>query len=264
MHSLIRNAALTYINGFVWQDIELTNEFKAAYASYIKQNGYDIEFLGTTAVITSSSTKYIFVPNQWFVIASYCVGVCEELLKYKNCFKTVADKLNRQFDEYARQLRDNATTIDKNEFLDCAKSVFERTCSDIELIEEAASRLWRFVNDYSWWSGQKTIDRGDFYVSVILNMLNLVNVSQGYVADIVHAYAHDSSLKYLTRDVASFTINMEGLEQPNSEDCFVDEEIREQREGEATKDDREVIPKPKRVKIRINATNTIKEIKLKG
>ena len=42
------------------------------------KNNYDIEFLGATAVITSSSTKYIYVPNQWFVIASYAVAVFEE------------------------------------------------------------------------------------------------------------------------------------------------------------------------------------------
>ena len=51
--------------------------------------------------------------------------------------------------------------------------------------DKVISRLWRFATDYSWWSGQKTIDRGDFYLSVVLSMLNLVNASQGYVGKLL-------------------------------------------------------------------------------
>lgn len=39
----------------------------------------------------------------------------------------------------------------------------------------------KFVTDYSWWGGGKTVDRGDFYHSPILNMANVVNVSQSYI-----------------------------------------------------------------------------------
>ena len=69
LHSMIRNSAMTYMNEFVWQDVELTDEFKRAYEAYLQKSNYDIEFLGATAVITSPSAKYIYVPNQWFVIA---------------------------------------------------------------------------------------------------------------------------------------------------------------------------------------------------
>ena len=260
LRSLIRNSALAYMNEFVWQDVELTEEFKKTYERYLQSNRYDIEFLGATAVITSPSAKYIFVPNQWFVMASYTLDVYEELCRYKDYFKRVSERLHRRPDEYAKMLRDNASSFEKDMFCRCAKEIFSAFCSDEERVEEAVSRLWRFVNDYSWWSGQKTIDRGDFYVSVILNMLNLVNASQGYVADIVYAYANDIELKKLVADVNSFTTNLADGTNPESKADYVpDEEVRETENS-----DGEVIPKPDRVRIKINGSGSLKEIKYKG
>ena len=265
LHTLIRNSALTYMNEFVWQDIQLTEEFKGIYEEYLQSIKYDVEFLGSTAVITSPSAKYIFVPNQWFVMASYTVDVYEELCRYKDYFKKVAEKLNKRPEPYAKLLRDSASASDRNEFISCATEVFSSFCSDDVMVEESASRLWRFVNDYSWWSGQKTIDRGDFYVSVILNMLNLVNASQGYVADIVNAYANDYELRKLVKSIDAFTVN--GTDTPiesKKEYIIPDEEIRGQDTAKEKIDEDTAIPKPERVKIKINGSSSLKEIKYKG
>jgi len=210
LHNLIRNASLKYTGEFVWQDVELTNDFKKAYTNYLEKNGYTVEFFDYSAVITTSLSRYIFVPNQWFVIASYAVGVYQELVKYKEYYKDISDKLNKKFDLYTRQLRDSATMIDKKEFMTEGQKIVANKNPKVgeDAVTEAVERLWRFVNDYSWWSGQKTIDRADFYVSVVLNMLNLVNVSQGYVADIVNAYASDFTLGSMVKNLDGFTINM--------------------------------------------------------
>ena len=265
LHSLIRNSALTYMNEFVWQDIQLTEEFKSTYEEYLQSNRYDVEFLGSTAVITSPSAKYIFVPNQWFVMASYTVDVYEELCRYKDYFKKVAERLNKRPDSYAKLLIDSASASDRNEFTGCAREVFSSFCSDDAMVEESATRLWRFVNDYSWWSGQKTIDRGDFYVSVILNMLNLVNASQGYVADIVNAYANDYELRKLVRSIDAFTVNGTDTPLASSKDYILpDEEIRGQDTVKDNNPEEAVIPKPERVKIKINGSSSLKEIKYKG
>ena len=261
LHSLIRNSALSYMNNFIWQDIELTEEFKESYYNYLNRNGYDIEFLEATAVITSPSTKYIYVPNQWFVIASYAVEVYEELQKYKKYFSMVAAKQRKKLDVYAKQLRDEATMRDKEAFIKRAKEVFLPICKDNETIEESAARLWRFVNDYAWWSGQKTIDRGDFHLSVILNMLNLVNASQSYVADIVSAYANDLKLRELVKSIDGFTVNME-LSTEYESDNSEEETIYEKEADIQSNDD--TIPKPERVRIVIVGSNTLKEIKYKG
>lgn len=208
--ALIRQSTIHYNQDFVWQDVELTTEFKEAYEEYLDKNNYRIEFFDATSVITTPTSKNIFVPNQWFVIASYAVGVYSELHKYKRYFECITLKRKERMDAYARKLRDNASTVDKVAFIDAGRQVILIEQSDKEIAERAAKRLWRFATDYSWWSGQKTVDRGDFYLSVVLNMLNLVNASQGYVGDIVNAYGSDSHLMLLTKDLGVFTKNMEG------------------------------------------------------
>ena len=265
LYILIRNTSLTYLNEFVWQDIELTNEFKEAYSDYLDNNRYDIEFLGATAVITSSSNKYIYVPNQWFVIAAYVVDIYDELQLYKEYFKNVCDRLNKRPDLYAKTLRDSATIYERNTFIGCAKEIFSEFCSDEEIIDESASRLWRFVNDYSWWSGQKTVDRSDFHLSVILNMLNLVNASQSYVGDIVSAYANDHKLRKLVQSIDGFTMNMDTSLDRDKDYTLPDKEIRGTIVVEAPAvENTYTIPKPEKVRIKINGTNTLKEIKYRG
>ncbi|HWR29008.1 MAG TPA: hypothetical protein VN631_04160, partial [Negativicutes bacterium] len=124
-------------------------------------------------------------------------------------------------------------------------------------------KLWRFTTDYSWWSGQKTIDRHDFHMSVILNMLNLVNASQSYVADIVSVYANDKELRYLVRSTDRFTVNLTMPEGCSTDGFTLDA-------GEAFGND----PKSNNeeptfqeafVKSRIKITsNKVKEIKVKN
>lgn len=264
LHSLIHNSTIKYLNEFVWQDIELTEEFKRLFEETLIESNYDVEFLGATAVITSPSKKYTFVPNQWFVIASYAVEVYEELHRYKKYLKMVAEARGIRFGDYVKELRDNATVTEKKLFLNCANSIFAEIYTDHGLIDEACSRLWRFSTDYSWWSGQKTIDRGDFYMSVILNMLNLVNVNQGYVADIVSIYATNSSLRQIITSIDGFTMNMEN-ESISGEIIDIEpDRIVGGANDRATKDDSEVIPQPSRVRIKINGKSTLKEIKFNG
>ena len=206
--ALIKSASTRYSNEFVWQDVTLTDEFQRCYTAYLEQARYEIEFFTSTAVITTPLSRYIFVPNQWYVIASYVVDIYEELYRYKELFVAISDRRGKRLDEYAKQLRDATTAEEKKLFSDAARHVLIKKKFDDAIINDTLEKLWRFVTDYSWWSGQKTIDRHDFHVSVILNMLNLVNVSQGYVADIVSAYANDKELRYLVRSTDGFTVNL--------------------------------------------------------
>jgi len=210
LRSLIRNATIKYSGEYVWQDVMLTEDFKKAYSDYLENNGYSIEFFDSTAIITTRGSKYIFVPNEWFVIASYPVGVFKELMNYKSYFMDIAEDLGKRPDDYAKHLRDSASMADQKEYATAAERIVRNRnpFADDSQVSEAVERLWKFVNDYSWWSGQKTIDRGDFYISVILNMLNLVNASQGYVADIVNAYGTDYRLGPMVKELDGFTVNM--------------------------------------------------------
>lgn len=210
LRALIRQSTIHYNQDFIWQDIELTQEFKDAYEEYLENNKAKIEYNTATSVITTSTSKNIFVPNQWFVMASYAVGVYSELHRYKAYLEKVSSLQKERLDVYAKKLRDQTHTVDKAAFIDCGNKVMQIEIQNNTATNKAANRLWRFATDYSWWSGQKTVDRGDFYYSVVLNMLNLVNASQGYVADIVNAYGSSTKLLALTKDLGNFTANLEG------------------------------------------------------
>lgn len=210
LRALIRQSTIHYNQDFTWQDIELTQEFKDAYEEYLENNKAKIEYNTATSVITTSTSKNIFVPNQWFVMASYAVGVYSELHRYKAYLEKVSVMQQQRLDVYARVLRDQTHTVDKTAFITAGNKIFQVDIETSHNVEKASNRLWRFATDYSWWSGQKTVDRGDFYYSVVLNMLNLVNASQGYVADIVNAYGSSPKLLALTKELGNFTANLEG------------------------------------------------------
>lgn len=109
----------------------------------------------------------IFLPNQWFYIASYFTDFYNELQKYKKEALKVVSK------ERLKELNGSSLTGQE-----------ENRLQQLSLDETSKSYLVRFMTDYSWWSGAKTIDRGDFYVSPILNSARLVNASQSFVADL--------------------------------------------------------------------------------
>lgn len=109
----------------------------------------------------------IFLPNQWFYIASYFTDFYNELQRYKKEALKVVSK------ERLKEL--NGTSLTDLE---------TGRVNTLTLNETSKKYLIRFMTDYSWWSGAKTIDRGDFYVSPILNSARLVNASQSFVADL--------------------------------------------------------------------------------
>lgn len=250
LSTLIRQSTVHYNQDFAWQDVELTNEFKNAYEEYLDKHEYAIEFFDATSVITTSTKRNIFVPNQWFVMASYAVGVYTELATYKLYFEKMSDIFGQKRDVYAKALRDDTSKIDKTNFINTGMNMFQMEAVSEEDSRKAANRLWRFTTDYSWWSGSKTIDRTDFYLSVVLNMLNLVNVSQGYVGDIVNAYASDSRLLGLTKSLESFTKNMEGITYD-----FV---IEEEQGHEITLEPIEIIKTPVKHRISISSESISK------
>lgn len=143
---------------------------------YIKKqileiNGCQIEYHRYSAVLkTKGNLKgilNIYMPNQWFYIASYFTDLYNELGKYK---------------AYALQV----TTKERLKGLDKSSlnEIEMRNLHSLDLDEESKEFLERFITDYKWWAGAKTIDRGDYYISPILSYAKLVNASQSYVADL--------------------------------------------------------------------------------
>ncbi|MFC5465955.1 AAA family ATPase [Lederbergia graminis] len=181
-----------YNKSFVNEDFKLNREFKERFEILLEAKGNEIQYLEYSAEITTSSNNKIFCPNQWFYIATFVVEFAAELIKYRQILNNLSES---QVDGMTR-----------NKFFEKIKSYKGKETDDISIeIKEAvlnyfdddiqsAEFLFRFITDYAWWYGSKTIDRHDYYVSPTLHLLGLVNVSQGYVAEIVYYLASDSEL----------------------------------------------------------------------
>lgn len=217
-HQILKNlnAVLTYSverykNEFEWQEIRLTAEFKTALKSYLAKKGADIEYFDVTSIVTTSrNSQWIFIANQWFAIGSYFVDFCTELLTYQGYFLKICKYLNKGGDEaqeYAKKLRTSPTVLDRNNFLRIALNVLERDFPRNPDCQNAANYLWKFVSDYSWWAGSKYVSRRDFYISAVLNSLNVVNANSEFLAEIVHYYASNLQLRLLVENIGRFTIN---------------------------------------------------------
>lgn len=164
-------------NQYSGRDFELPVSFK----EQVKEiNSYIVIYNKYSAVIETRGNQKgklsIYMPNQWFYIASYFTDIYNELHKYRKFALLVANK------ERLKKIKDNNEQILSDEEL--------RILNTLPLSDESKRYLQRFILDYDWWGGAKTIDRGDFFVSPILTCGRLVNSSQSFVTDLC-AYLAD-------------------------------------------------------------------------
>ena len=165
-------------NQYEGEDFVLPEDFK----QQVKEiNSSTIEYNKYSAIISTKGTQNgvlnIYLPNQWFYIASYFTDFYNELQKYKKEALKVVSK------ERLKEL--NGHSLTKEE---------QRKVNDLSLDDNSKRFLVKFMTDYSWWFGAKTIDRGDFYVSPILSSARLVNASQSFVADLCAFLADKTEL----------------------------------------------------------------------
>lgn len=164
----IYNLAASRFDQYDGKDFVLPRVFK----EQVKEiNSNKISYNDYSAVIETRGSQNgvlnIFLPNQWFYIASYFTDLYNELQKYKAQALKVVSK---------ERLKDlNGAKLTEEEI---------SRLNNLSLNETSRTYLMTFMTDYSWWNGAKTIDRGDFYVSPILNSARLVNASQSFVADL--------------------------------------------------------------------------------
>lgn len=161
-------AAKKRFNEYTGEDFILPDIFKEQVTEI---NSNHISYNLYSAIIETRGNQNgvlnIFLPNQWFYIASYFTDFYNELQRYKKAALQVISK------ERLKEL--NGSHLSESEHKRIENLVFSN---------QSKEYLTRFITDYSWWSGAKTIDRGDFYVSPILNSAQLVNASQSFVADL--------------------------------------------------------------------------------
>lgn len=202
---LVENTKSAVKAKFSYEDVSLSEGFKKAFAKNIASGGNTIEYLKSTAIITTSAGLKIYLPNQWFVLATYPVELIKEIIKYRNYTEKVIDSNAGVF------VGSNGKTLEKKEIYKNLKSTddidfsekFKQIMKDYllglgqqeNIANQNCELLYKFVSNDKWWLGGKGIERtNDFYVSPILSVLNLVNASQSYVATITYAYVNNANL----------------------------------------------------------------------
>lgn len=230
LHSVLELAKSRYKSEYIPQDIVLTAQFKEKFSRcLLKTTSNKIDFLQYTSILYNKNQQIIYIPNQWFVIASYFVDFCTELLTYQKFFFEICKRkcLSKpQMNGYAVTLRSMPSQFEKDEFLLIALEICREKFPGYENdYPQVVNYLWKFVSDYSWWAGSKTIDRGDFFESPVLNMLNLVAASSCFSAWIVNLYASELELRVEVDDPRNFTIDfhMNNATMPIKEDIEEDD-----------------------------------------
>ena len=179
---LANNLINRYKSLYTGEDIELPSEFKKVVKEI---NGSVIEYNRFSAIVTTRANLYIYLPNQWFYIAAFFTQFYSELKQYKESALSVVPK------ERLKEL--NGGNLNSGEL---------SKINALGISDKSKEYLIKFITDYDWWGGGKTIDRADYYVSPILNYASLVNVSQAYVAELCAFLAENEKLSELLQEKA--------------------------------------------------------------
>lgn len=137
-------------------DCPLPAEFKELVP---KVDNYTIKYLRHSFIV--SGRLDIYLPNQLWYLAAICVPLYKELSLYKQALRDEVD----------------ISSCKGN------KAKAEKVVNNLGYDEPERDLLVKFLSDYEWWRGGKSIDRADYFYSPILSVCNLVNVSQSYVAE---------------------------------------------------------------------------------
>lgn len=128
-------------------------------------------------------SKDSYVPNQSFFMASFFIEYSYELSKYKQKVLSVLSTTglsNNELTEFFTLERDKGKdNVAKGE------DRFVQLLDSVGYNEYDRDYLIKFVTDYSWWSGSKTIDRSDFFNSPVLSIMGLTASSNAAMALIV-------------------------------------------------------------------------------
>jgi hypothetical protein len=184
-------------------EFELSDQFKNEFNSRL--SGSAIEYKKNTFIVKTSSNLVIIAPNQWLVIATYFTPFLKALKEYK----AIIDKLGLQ--------KEKVEEFRKNKILD------EETKNKITILTNSTSdyeNINKFLTDYDWWYGSKTIDRGDYFVSSILKLANVVNTTQSYIADLTNILSDNEKLINL------LIYDLEVLELKKNKNLIVEKNLR--------------------------------------
>ena len=199
---------------FKVEDLELP----AAFKKHVNEIGGNKLNYKQYMVHMSTTNLNSYIPNSWFYIASYFVSYYDEVIKYKDllistlkkCGLNKAEerdelltKYTKTLDAKVKEAKKNKLPIDidklRQEVSEEVRQIIHGVLSTASLDKTDCEYLEKFVSDYTWWYGGKTIDRGDFYFSPILTLAKVVNASSSYIADLCKFLSENKDATILLR-----------------------------------------------------------------
>lgn len=209
LHKLGELLRTEFEDVFTPDDVELPNSFKD---SVKELGGYKYDYQRYLVHIYSDDL-HGYIPNQWFIIASFFVDYYNEVKNYKAllveeltyCGLTKTEDRKAIMSMYSTEIgkKPKEISFDQHKRETVAKvrqHISDVLCNDSRIDDNDKEYLIRFVSDYDWWYGGKTIDRGDFYVSPILALSKVVNASHSYIADICKSFAESKLISDTLKD----------------------------------------------------------------
>lgn len=212
LNTALAHAKDRFTHEFIMQEVILNDTFKISFRNYLFTKDCNVEYFDKTTVVKNSTGQHIYIANQWFAIASYFVDFCTEMLTYRALFVKICKLMGmdaKTMKEYATRLKTLSAEEDKVSFVNVAMHMLKNDFPGREdEYKNVAGYLWKFASDYKWWAGNKTVDRHDFYISALLNQMNVVNNNSEFLAIIVNSYASNLKLRLLAENVENFTIGI--------------------------------------------------------
>lgn len=194
LNKLAKEVVQNYNANFNPSDCKIPQAFKDKVKSLksftLVYNDYSVIVKGN-----GTNSKDSFIPNQTFYMASYFIEYSYELYKYRK--KVISIITNSGVSQNSLTSFFTHERDEGKKDIEKGTDEFVKILNGINYNEEDREYLIKFVTDYSWWYGNKTIERNDFFNSPVLNIMGLSassNSTVGLIVDYLTQNPDDNQL----------------------------------------------------------------------
>lgn len=213
LNDLAKQVVQNYNEKFDARDCKIPQAFKD---SVKRLKTFSVVYNEYSVIIKGDGvrSKDSYVPNQSFFMASFFIEYSYELSRYKQKIMpwlSNAGISTNDLTAFFTHERDKGKENVKN-----GEDKFVGILDKIGYDGADRDYLIKFVTDYDWWSGSKTIERSDFFNSPVLSIMGLTASSNAAMALIVDHLTQHPELSSLLLDqieIANMANNFMGNHQ---------------------------------------------------
>ena len=216
LNELAKQVVQNYNEKFDARDCKIPQTFKD---SVKRLKSFSVVYNEYSVIIKGDGvrSKDSYVPNQSFFMASFFIEYSYELSRYKQKIMpwlSNAGLSTNDLTTFFTHERDKGKEDVKN-----GEDKFVKILDNIGYDGADRDYLIKFVTDYDWWSGSKTIERSDFFNSPVLSIMGLTASSNAAMALIVdHLTQHPELSSLLLNQIE--TGNMANKYMGNHQQIF--------------------------------------------